>query len=387
MELVQKTDVRLADQHRYTGWGYYANENFIPHGAGKKFYEGYYAFGNFINGVIDGPAIISHDYYMNTVQFKNNRGNGWGLCINRGTLAEFGYYENSQLKVDLTDYALWYYTKMQQAQRNENMLNLYTYKDTHQVSELLVGYKGNEFNVFMGFRFMLDGSVWLGNTNTHRLDGNLIHFCSNGTIECGEFSKGNLVEPMDIQDLIDYYYGTCNIDDDLFMGLNISSRNNTLREKYRNIEPIKVNFNYFAYNQGQIDNSKGEYSMQYKVMEVDLTANGDFKKITEETWNINEHSIVTTYGTLLIEDAIFVEDGPLVGVQLSVSGIMHLDKLNSSQRKQEIATFALMRRPNNVWVWVYAFDKYGNPVVNFCGYDNLDNGLAELVSRLKRIYK
>lgn len=40
---------------------------------------------------------------------QNNRGNGWGLCINGGYLVEFGYYEDSKLKTDLTNFVQWYY--------------------------------------------------------------------------------------------------------------------------------------------------------------------------------------------------------------------------------------------------------------------------------------
>lgn len=171
MELIQVKNVTLPDGNRYSGWGYDNHGEFIPQGCGKKFFNGYYAYGNFQKGELNGPAIVSHDMYMNTIQFKNNRGNGWGLCINRGQLVEFGYYENSQLKVDLSDFALWYYTKMQNANRDENMLTMYTYNKSHEVAEFLIGYKPTAVHngvglVGMGFHFMADGSVWIGNTAT-----------------------------------------------------------------------------------------------------------------------------------------------------------------------------------------------------------------------------
>lgn len=65
----------------------------MPHGCGKKYYSNFYVYGNFKNGILDGPAINSHDHYMYTMFFKENRGNGWGLCINGVYLVEFGYYE------------------------------------------------------------------------------------------------------------------------------------------------------------------------------------------------------------------------------------------------------------------------------------------------------
>lgn len=60
-------------------------------------------------GLLNGAAINSHNHYMYTMFFKNNRGNGWGLCINGGYLVEFGYYEDSKLKTDLTNFVQWYY--------------------------------------------------------------------------------------------------------------------------------------------------------------------------------------------------------------------------------------------------------------------------------------
>lgn len=53
MEKEQVKQVILSDGKCYTGWGYHKQEGFIPDGCGKKYYDGYYAYGNFINGIID----------------------------------------------------------------------------------------------------------------------------------------------------------------------------------------------------------------------------------------------------------------------------------------------------------------------------------------------
>lgn len=37
MELIKKDSVILSDGHKYRGWGYYQNGEFIPHGCGKNF--------------------------------------------------------------------------------------------------------------------------------------------------------------------------------------------------------------------------------------------------------------------------------------------------------------------------------------------------------------
>lgn len=87
---------------------------------------------------------------------------------------------------------------------------------------------------------------------------------------------------------------------------------------------------------------------------------------------------------------VFVEEGPLVGVQLSVIGDLSLDDFSCSmgwEDNMSIGTLAVMRQPHNAWLCCYAFDEDGTPVANFCGHDNLNNGLSEYVKHLKKIYK
>lgn len=399
MNKEQVKQIFLSDGNRYSGWGYFKNiSEFTPHGCGKKYYKDYYAYGNFNEGVLNGPAIVSHDYYMNTCYFKDNRGNGWGLCINGGELVEFGYYKDSALMVNLTDFALWYYQKMQAAKRNEDMLSVYTYNETHDVAEILIGYRGTASQngvglCYMGFHFMSDGSVWIGNTATRRFTGTLIHFRNDGCIDCGKFDNGNLLETMDIQAVIDDYYCTWSFnDDDLFSNFLPNIGGNPIREKFRNIPSIRKEYNYFSgscANKEQKYSNTNKYTMTYHVNEVDFLANGHFQELDEESWIIGDKSIITPHGVLSIEDALFVNQGSLVGVQFSVNGTLKLDEFSCSiglENEVEISTFALMRQPNNVWLWVYAFDRNNNPVVNFCGHDDLD-GLAKFILELKRVYR
>lgn len=254
------TDYILADGKKYSGWGYYRNGQFVPHGCGKKFYSDFYVYGNFQKGVLNGPAINSHDHYMYTMFFKENRGNGWGLCINGGYLVEFGYYENSQLKTDLTDFVQWYYEgKLSKAGRSdESMLSMYTSKETKEVTNLLIGYAPKKINdsltlSCMGFRFKADGSVWVGTGNLTEMTGNYIHFRPDGYIDVGRFDHGNLVDKMLLQDLIDIYFGIHKISEDspfasLFRNRSKSSlqlERESEREQYRNIEEPKDDYNYF----------------------------------------------------------------------------------------------------------------------------------------------
>lgn len=258
------TDCILADGNKYNGWGYYRNGSFIPHGCGKKFYpDGCHVYGNFRKGALNGPAINSHNHYMYAIFFKNNRGNGWGLCINCGFLVQFGYYEDSILITDLTDFVQWYYEgKLCKSGRTEErMMSMYTSKETKEVTNLLIGYAPKTVSesmelACMGFRFKADGSVWVGTGNLSTMTGYYIHFRPDGCIDIGKFNDGCLEERMSLQNLIDNYFGTYKISDDnpfadflrnqpkSSFQLELESE----RKKYSDIEEPLVDFNYFSGN-------------------------------------------------------------------------------------------------------------------------------------------
>ena len=250
----------LEDGQKYSGWGYNRNGKFFPHGCGKKYYPDFYVYGNFVKGNLNGPAINSHNRYMYTMFFNNNRGYGWGLCINGGYLMEFGYYQNSRLKVDLTDFVQWYYEgKLSKSERSdENMMSMYTSKDSKEVTTLLIGYAPKKISenvtlACMGFRFKANGSVWVGTGNLSQMTGNYIHFRADGCIDIGRFDDGKLIERMSLQELIDNYFGTYEIsEDDLFSSIFCNHSKSPVeieresdREKYRNISEPKVDYNYF----------------------------------------------------------------------------------------------------------------------------------------------
>lgn len=256
MELEQVTKLKLPDGRPYTGWGYRDGTRFIPHGCGKKFFDGYYAYGNFKDGVLTGPAMVSHNYQMNACHFSNDRGNGWGFCMNSGSIVEFGFYQNSQLKVDLTGMASWYLEKMRLAERDENMLHMYTFNESHEVSELLIGYKGKQLGgnltlCFMGFRLKPDGSLWIGTTQTRQLTGTLIHFRPDGKIDAGTFQNGKLVERESFQNILDEYFGTYSFEDNIFADLFPTGPKSqrqleieNIRDEYRAVPEIKPNYDY-----------------------------------------------------------------------------------------------------------------------------------------------
>lgn len=139
-------------------------------------------------------------------------------------------------------------------------------------------------------------------------------------------------------------------------------------------------------------NNSNNFTMPYHLKEVDFNAIGNFRSLgenQEEIWTIGDNSIETPHGTLKILDAIFVDDGPLVGVQFSVDGYLRMNDFscsNGNENTLHISTFAILRKPYNAWLWVYAFDEDDQPIVNFCGFDNLD-GLANFKLLLKHKYQ
>lgn len=71
--------------------------------------------------------------------------------------------------------------------------------------------------------------------------------------------------------------------------------------------------------------------MNYYVNEIDFVGNGSFKQFDEEVWDFGVHEIKTPHGNLKILDAIFVEQGPHVGVQFTVKGELTLNDFTCSQ--------------------------------------------------------
>ena len=402
MEIQRVVKTHLNDGHIYTGWGNFENGIFIPNGCGKKYYEDYYVYGNFNNGIIEGPAIVSHNNYMHTQFFKNNKANGWGLCINRGELVEFGYYKDGILQSNLIDFVSWYFRKMQLSDRvGEDMLHMYTFNSSKKVAELIIGYTGtqDEYGIglcYMGFRFTPNGSVWVGNTVDRKYSGKLIHFREDGLIDAGEFLNGNLFDRMSLQSIIDEYYGTYNEDDfselDEIFKISIPQKEvdpemEYERNKYKDINDIIPNHNYFVAQSQSLNQEKNK--MEYYVNEIALFGSSEFKKFDDEIWIFDDKQIKTPHGDFNIINVHYVEQGKLVGFQFEVQGVLDLNTFSCSNGagiEVPIKTFALMRQPHNAWVWAYTFDQFDRPMANFCGHDKLD-GMAKYEHLLKLKFK
>lgn len=377
MELEQLEQI-LESGNRYKGWGYFdSNNKFIPYGCGKKYYEGYYEYGNFTHGILNGPAIVSYGSRMVTQHYVNGKGKGWGLCMANGGLSNFGYYEEGKIIYNYTSLVSWYFNKMSSWYNGANMLNMYSSKETHQVTYLWIGFGGKILEtILMGAKFTSDGSVWIGDTRKLEPTGFLMHFCPNGRIDVGSFEKGELVKRLSMDDFIRSYQ---------ILPIN--------RDELELVSfpEIEIGHNYFEGAPSNMINfaDKNSTFMKYHVMQIDFQANGNFQDIEDECWEIGDKYIKTNHGNLKILDATRVNNGQLVGIQFDVNGSLSLDDFSCSKGYEpdaQIRTIAFLRQPHNAWVWTYAFNENGSPLVNFCGHDDLD-GMANFIPKLNGLYK
>ncbi|MGN0049535.1 MAG: hypothetical protein ACI37U_11660 [Bacteroides sp.] len=402
MNIEEVSNYVLPDGSTYRGWGYYSKGSFIPHGAGKREYNDFYIVSTFRNSLPDGPTLISHHLYMHVIQYNNNQGNGWGMCVEQGKLKEFGYYVNNQLKVDVTDFALWFFSYMTRYNRNDNLLKIKNDKDTHDISDLFIGCKdcGTYYNIaapYMGYHFMPDGSVWIGETIGRIFTGTLIHFRPDGQIECGNFLDGELIETIDLQVVIDSYFLEQNSDEqvvDIHFGYwGEACGLKALRRQFKNISPIVSGHNYFlsnpysSFTQNAFEN---KYIMFYYLEEIDFDGSETFFHVKKETWVIGDKLVITPHGSFLVKDAVPVYSASFVGVELTVKGSLRLDNFSCSDGTEDdnvdIEAFSIVHKSGDSRVWVYGFDSEEYNIVNFRGTDEED-GLPIFTSFLKRVYR
>ena len=103
--------------------------------------------------------------------------------------------------------------------------------------------------------------------------------------------------------------------------------------------------------------------MKYYVNEIDFAGNGSFKRFNEEVWNFEATEIVTPHGTLKIRDALFVEQGPHVGVQFSVSGKLSLNDFSCSNGSDLQQTSRRLRLCVSLIMFGFGFMPLMNTIV------------------------
>ena len=113
--------------------------------------------------------------------------------------------------------------------------------------------------------------------------------------------------------------------------------------------------------------------MKYKVQQITRDYHS-FQDIEECTWDFTLSEVHTDKGTLKIIGFQEVEQNGQVGIQMNVNGYMEIGKYTSnSSQVAKIQTLAIMRRPHNVWLWVYLFNEFDQPIAAFCGTDGFDD--------------
>ena len=143
------------------------------------------------------------------------------------------------------------------------------------------------------------------------------------------------------------------------------------------------------YHESLFDDTPAPTIINYKAEEITFN-NQDWIKFDEpQDWDFSVDEIATPYGYLDIEGYMEVQQNGLVGVQLAVSGYLYFADIPGYPGEDAgalITTVAVMRQPENLWLWVYLFDENQNPVASVCGLegDVMDNELSNFVTALKK---
>ena len=129
--------------------------------------------------------------------------------------------------------------------------------------------------------------------------------------------------------------------------------------------------------------------MKYQIQQISYDCR-TFQNIEECTWNFSISEINTNKGLLKILGFEEVEQNGQVGVQMNVDGWLDLNEycvFSPFDGPVHVRTLAIMRRPYNVWLWVYLFNDNRQPIAVFCGSEgiNATNSFAMYVKELKRM--
>ena len=292
MEIVRVEKLAIAENKLYSGQGFYRGNEFTPHGYGWLSIKESRVYGFFQNGILNGPSYHPMDYMMYAMQMKNNRGNGWGMMINSGILS-FGRYSDSKEDLDLTDAVQWYYDIMISLGKKESMFHGY-----YNAGEIMIGWKGDENNDFMGFHYLNDGSVYVGSSKSLKKTGYFIKFCADGSILIGEFENGMLIQPMDIQELISYYY-----DDRSLLIAAMMNGGDFDPEKKHDYQDVVLDtsIDYFSVKQNEISLKKA------------IEQDPDTRRLAY-TMEMSEPILerrIRSYGLPIDEDEVLIKNVPL----------------------------------------------------------------------------
>lgn len=365
--LEKVTKIELSIDCQYSGWGYYKKNIFIPHGCGKKYYNDHYEYGNFDNGVLNGPAIISHNISMFTSFFTNGINKGIGFQIEKGQLTEFGYYEDYLLINDLTDYVYWFFVYMRNRwEKNILSVNMDIDIITKNVTKLTIG------NLYTGFHFISNGSLYVGQSYIPKLTGNFICFTHDGEIKSVFLKEEKIEKNISMEELVNKYYEVLN--------------EFSYKEKITNIPKTNIDFRKYIIQQYNCDN---EYSIDIEVFKIDFEASKNAKKIKPEIWEFGDKWILTPHGNFEVTNLQITDDNNCEGIIFNVKGKLQTNNFTCSIATEEdlyLTQFTLMNWKGNNYTIGGGYTKPGYPRIGFV-CDDKREGVKSFWLRINRKLK
>lgn len=188
-------NVSLSEGSVYTGKAIQNSELCIPNGYGFKVYksEGNRIVASFFRfGDVGKVAYLSYPkIFMYIGGTFGDEPNGWGFKLARGQFT-FGYYKGGKLYKEMSSFATDIYLSM----RNHKIDVGHVEAD---VNRLTFGVVPNENQSFIGFQFLENGTVYIGecsNRNDYNLTGRFIRLKIDGKATCGQFKNGEVVKEM-----------------------------------------------------------------------------------------------------------------------------------------------------------------------------------------------
>ena len=171
----------------------------VPHGMGICKFSNHNETGRFQDGELNGMAYLNYHEWMAVGLVQNGVINGWGLKVNRGKI-EFGIYEDSVLRVNLTPLIEIFWSKILEvaSMMNRNAISV------KKNGNILVGVPQAFLRGQFGFNFLSNGEVFLGvnDFDEKGITGHFLHFDLDYNITKGIFREGDFVKGVDDSDFV-----------------------------------------------------------------------------------------------------------------------------------------------------------------------------------------
>jgi hypothetical protein len=285
---------------------------------------------------------------MLAYQAIDGKANGWGMRMDNGELSELGVYENGIFKYDLKTLVLQpFHEMMGEYDGSKPLLKVIDDSEHHFINEILIGIPNQDFGLgdyfsstgSKGFHFMKDHSLWVGHFLNNEVQGWLIHFRSDGKIDCGEFEKGVLKDRYNISFFKDKSWDSLEYTPDIIVGHN-----------YYNSLPTRSTLN---------DNSLTK--IKCICSEVSVDGYSWYQALNKKEWEIGNRFIMTPYGQLKIREIKLSDEESYYGLMLYTSGhLLFPDKTPFKKHHNDL---------DNILLWIEK-DPVANRVIHVQSYNS-----------------